>query len=980
MKKWLDKYQSKGEVKKQPKSTFNPYTNVNRIGVSENTNVYKNTFENDKEEKYNASVKFQREHKTPVISKTPDNYNTPSMVALRKHYKDVDNNKKILRSILKGADITTDLMQLGNFIPDPISQTIGGIGNIVGIGVDAFQVGMDLREGDYTNAAINTASVILPTIIQKYGYKRDMFNTTPGSYADKIANLGNRNGEYIHLTPHPQHVNNPVIVKGVNFNRGLLGALGAETIIDLKQNGGLVSKNSLNRTVTCSNCGWSWKLSDGGEDPLTCHKCGGTIKMKNGGQLDIYKDKGEVKSTFNPYANVNRVGTSDNTKVFRLNPEQVEKAKEAQAIKNEKIIKEYQQRQSYIGPDKRTKAERNKSIAARKAYDDLMEKQKVMKQQPIYQTLQNTTAGGYNPDAAYNPVIGNTAGALGYTAAAALASPVVRPAYNFMGQAMNAPMVGVPGLTGSNIVNAAFATHGLKSIMDGSVTKPWKEAYRSGNPWDYANAATENAMTAMEVASLIGPGYKGASEIGKYLTEETALKNASKYNPWRFKENPNSYYRQVFYKNKIKNPLVTKSMELNNDPKGTKAFFNANEDWVQSYTNDPAAPITYYNYMRFPTNESLPFFNKGKIYYGKSVKPSLEPELLLESKIPFKDYEDFYPAQQHMMFINPEEADIANKIVENRRVLSPFSKEGHNLENYNLYQPHWLKGYKRVKSASINPRLTTLDEVTISDLINKIPLTNIEYTDKFNSNIDLLNEIIFKNNKSGVAYRIKELKPNGQLIFETPNGQIVKSPSYKKLFGVKDKVIKGGNTYWETKIVPGEWKGEVLDIPNEKYFKKIPGLNMVNTSNGIFADQIARKGTGAYKSINEYLKMLNLGRVKPGFNTQTKSSKTAWKNFIKSGRAAGYYNTPETIYGAMKKEGGAIITDRGQWDYPGQTTIIPSNEITMEGVPYPVLGVDNTGYVQMMQPQMNYTFPGQYVTEYPIMQYGGQNSDWEIIE
>jgi hypothetical protein len=82
----------------------------------------------------------------------------------------------------------------------------------------------------------------------------------------------------------------------------------------------------------------------------------------------------------------------------------------------------------------------------------------------------------------------------------------------------------------------------------------------------------------------------------------------------------------------------------------------------------------------------------------------------------------------------------------------------------------------------------------------------------------------------------------------------------------------------------------------------------------------------------------------------------------------------------QKQQGGAIITNRGQWDYPGQTTIIPSNEITMEGVPYPVLGVDNTGYVQMMQPQMNYTFPGQYVTEYPIMQYGGQNNDWEIIE
>jgi len=26
--------------------------------------------------------------------------------------------------------------------------------------------------------------------------------------------------------------------------------------------------------VTCDECGWSWNLSDGGNDPYTCHKCG----------------------------------------------------------------------------------------------------------------------------------------------------------------------------------------------------------------------------------------------------------------------------------------------------------------------------------------------------------------------------------------------------------------------------------------------------------------------------------------------------------------------------------------------------------------------------------------------------------------------------------------------------------------------------------------------------------------------------------
>ena len=27
------------------------------------------------------------------------------------------------------------------------------------------------------------------------------------------------------------------------------------------------------KKVICDNCGWSWKLSEGGDDPYICHKC-----------------------------------------------------------------------------------------------------------------------------------------------------------------------------------------------------------------------------------------------------------------------------------------------------------------------------------------------------------------------------------------------------------------------------------------------------------------------------------------------------------------------------------------------------------------------------------------------------------------------------------------------------------------------------------------------------------------------------------
>ena len=67
----------------------------------------------------------------------------------------------------------------------------------------------------------------------------------------------------------------------------------------------------------------------------------------------------------------------------------------------------------------------------------------------------------------------------------------------------------------------------------------------------------------------------------------------------------------------------------------------------------------------------------------------------------------------------------------------------------------------------------------------------------------------------------------------------------------------------------------------------------------------------------------------------------------------------------------AKVSKYGQWKYPGEDTIIPSGDITMQGVPYPVLGIDNLGNQQMMMPGANYKFPGSSVYEIPMMAYGG---------
>jgi hypothetical protein len=70
----------------------------------------------------------------------------------------------------------------------------------------------------------------------------------------------------------------------------------------------------------------------------------------------------------------------------------------------------------------------------------------------------------------------------------------------------------------------------------------------------------------------------------------------------------------------------------------------------------------------------------------------------------------------------------------------------------------------------------------------------------------------------------------------------------------------------------------------------------------------------------------------------------------------------------IKASGGPIIKDnRGQWAHPGKVTRISGSNITMDGVPYPVLAKPSFGKSKVMMPGMNYKFPGaQYVDEYPI--------------
>lgn len=73
-----------------------------------------------------------------------------------------------------------------------------------------------------------------------------------------------------------------------------------------------------------------------------------------------------------------------------------------------------------------------------------------------------------------------------------------------------------------------------------------------------------------------------------------------------------------------------------------------------------------------------------------------------------------------------------------------------------------------------------------------------------------------------------------------------------------------------------------------------------------------------------------------------------------------------------------VVDPRGQWDHPGRCTLIPSNQITMQNVMYPVYGIDDTGHAEMMQPGQNYTYPGKMVFEIPMTSQTYKNLVKEI--
>jgi hypothetical protein len=167
--------------------------------------------------------------------------------------------------------------------------------------------------------------------------------------------------------------------------------------------------------------------------------------------------------------------------------------------------------------------------------------------------------------------------------------------------------------------------------------------------------------------------------------------------------------------------------------------------------------------------------------------------------------------------------------------------------------------------------------------------------------------------------------------------------------------------------------GDVMSAPQQIAVKALTGKYQMPSEALRIKNPLGQFAVDMFTDPTTYLG--GAGMFKKGIGAASKVSSKVGKGASKLSKAAGTFKK-DFVQGykavPTKEDGGIIEDPNGQWAYPGEITRIPSNQITMRGVDYPVLGISDTGDTQMMQPGQDYTYDGESVTEYPMMQDGGR--------
>ena len=149
-----------------------------------------------------------------------------------------------------------------------------------------------------------------------------------------------------------------------------------------------------------------------------------------------------------------------------------------------------------------------------------------------------------------------------------------------------------------------------------------------------------------------------------------------------------------------------------------------------------------------------------------------------------------------------------------------------------------------------------------------------------------------------------------------------------------------------------------------------PYHGVFSQSDDSFEDKNDKLGRAILGNEKEDIATKKIGTPTQMYGRIYFDKKTGKPKMQNGGEMSFYQNGLDFKPKSISKNGSVIKDDRGQWAHPGEVTEIGSNDITMQGVNYPVLGISDTGDTQMMYPDQDYKFDGEKVTEYPMAQNG----------
>jgi hypothetical protein len=165
-----------------------------------------------------------------------------------------------------------------------------------------------------------------------------------------------------------------------------------------------------------------------------------------------------------------------------------------------------------------------------------------------------------------------------------------------------------------------------------------------------------------------------------------------------------------------------------------------------------------------------------------------------------------------------------------------------------------------------------------------------------------------------------------------------------------------GGFHWNiTPMADGNYKVMANDIWDLQPFKGRPKFSESSNPFDLLRNMEVGKALGIGKPLD----------VQVGFIFDPKTKKII-NTFGLAGAVAGAANIDQ------QKNGGITKDNNGYWnpDNWGKSVEIDSNQITMQGVNEPLLGISNTGDKKMMLPGKDYKFKGKKVREFPIGKNG----------